>query len=302
MAHNYNFDNQPNNERYGMARFLLGMGPMPPPTNQELAMARLQHSLNHGMYGGPQYGDNPPRQHNPGDMQFPTYNFRPQAPSLGTPGPVQSQDASHNTPPNNSGQTNSLREFSMSQSNHKTHHPLPELEVHVPAPPEPESASTQATIAPPIRLAFSIDDISPGDFLARICANMNMTVAEAQLGWKTSAELKKALPHPLRTENDVIAALEHFRPILSSTRRTKKVWMEITNLVKAAEKATPVPKVTETAYRDELNVVKTALACEKHRGRNRWCFVRRDDEAGPRCVPLGLEEITLWARKLVRRY
>ncbi|KAJ7768766.1 hypothetical protein B0H14DRAFT_2178024, partial [Mycena olivaceomarginata] len=52
------------------------------------------------------------------------------------------------------------------------------------------------------------------------------------------------------------------------------------------------------AYREELNIVKTKLACEKHRGRNRWCFIRRDDRAGPRCVPLGLEEVTLWARKL----
>ncbi|KAJ6524816.1 hypothetical protein B0H19DRAFT_910175, partial [Mycena capillaripes] len=198
------------------------MGPMPPPTNQELAVAHMQHSLN-------------------------------------------------------------------------------QLEVLVPAPAEPESATTQATIAPPIRLGFSINDIPPGDFLSRICANMDLIPANTQIGWKSSTDLKRALPHPLRTDEDVQAAFDHFRPILSSTRRTKKVWMEIINLTKPAEKPAPAPKVTETAYlqyRDELNIVKTALACEKHRGHNRWCFVRRDDEKGPLCVPLGLEEITLWARKL----
>ncbi|KAJ7888721.1 hypothetical protein B0H13DRAFT_1627029 [Mycena leptocephala] len=237
MAYNYN--NNPNNERYANARYLLGMGPMPPPTSRELAVAHMQHTLNHGIFNGQDGDTNPALPHG-------------------------------------------------------------KLEVHVPAPAEPESATTQATIAPPIRLGFSINDILPGDFLSRICANMDLTPANAQLGWKSSADAKRALPHPLRTDEDVKTAFGHFRPILSSTRRTKKVWMEIINLTKPAEKPAPAPKVTETAYRDELNIVKTALTCEKHRGNNRWCFVRRDDEKGPLCVPLGLEEITLWARKLER--
>ncbi|KAJ6523024.1 hypothetical protein B0H19DRAFT_1085869 [Mycena capillaripes] len=59
-----------NNQHYANARLLLGMGPMPPPTNQDLAVAQMQQSLNQGMYrvnyhipvGGP-YGGNMPHYH-----------------------------------------------------------------------------------------------------------------------------------------------------------------------------------------------------------------------------------------------
>ncbi|KAK6993184.1 hypothetical protein R3P38DRAFT_3223786 [Favolaschia claudopus] len=127
---------------------------------------------------------------------------------------------------------------------------------------------------------------------------MEIPDGDAQLGWKSSDDLKRDLPKRLSTEDDVKAAFDYFRPILLSKRRQKKIFMEIINLAKPAEKTAAAPKVTETAYRDELNIVKAALACEKHRGHNRWCYVRRDNEKGERCVPLGLEEVTLWARKL----
>lgn len=69
----------------------------------------------------------------------------------------------------------------------------------------------------------------------------------------------------------------------------------------APEKATAAPKVTETAYRAELNQLKDELTCQKHgsRGNNRWCFVRRDEGHTGEHIPIGLEEITLWARKMV---
>ncbi|KAJ6560058.1 hypothetical protein B0H19DRAFT_1069762 [Mycena capillaripes] len=291
-----------NNQRYANARFLLGMGPMPPPTNQDLAVAQMQQSLNQGMYGhganyhmpvGGPYGGN-----------MPHYHGTHLAPSSRGPEPAQYQDhepaqyqgpelaqSRGPEPAQSQGPAKARRNVGSSPRGN------PQLEVRVPGPVVPESASAKATAALPIRLEFSIDDILPADFLSRICANMELSVRDAQLGWKSSDDLKKAKPYPLESEDDVKAAFDHFRPILLSTRRVKKIWMDIINLAITPEKL-PAPKVTETAYRDEMHIVKTALACEKHRGPNRWCFVRRDDEGGERCVPLGLEEVSLWARKL----
>lgn len=57
-------------------------------------------------------------------------------------------------------------------------------------------------------------------------------------------------------------------------------------------------KSTETAYEGELKTVKAKLACAAHPGPNRWCYVSR---AKGEHIPLGLEHITLWARKIVSR-
>ncbi|KAJ7343023.1 hypothetical protein DFH08DRAFT_703643 [Mycena albidolilacea] len=226
---NYYRNNNEPPPHYAMAQYLLSMGPMPPPTNQELAAAHIQQLLNQGAF-----------EH--------TYE--------------------------------------------------PGLEVEIPAAPVAETESTLATAATPVRLEFSINGVLPGDFLARVCANMDVSQADAKLGWKASTNAERSLARPLHSDKDVKAAFEYFRPIISSTQRTKKVHMLVVNLAKPAEKVVTAPKVTETAYCNELNIVKGALACEKHSGRNQWCFVRRDDEKGEHCVPLGLEEITLWARKL----
>lgn len=93
-----------------------------------------------------------------------------------------------------------------------------------------QAKATQASIAYAV-LNFNIDDILPGDFLARICANMNMSVEGAQLGWKSGDDPKKAQPRRLSTDDDVLQAFTEFRPVLSSTRRTKPVYMEVINLV-----------------------------------------------------------------------
>ncbi|KAK7059510.1 hypothetical protein R3P38DRAFT_3167923 [Favolaschia claudopus] len=168
--------------------------------------------------------------------------------------------------------------------------PIPSSQPPSLRPAVQETATTQVTAVPPTVLEISIDNIVPEDFLIRICARMEIPDGDAQLGWKSSDDLKRGLPKRLSTEDDVKGAFDYFRPILLSKRRQKKIFMEI---ISAA-----APKVTETAYRDELNIVKAALACEKHRGHNRWCYVRRDNEKGERCVPLSLEDVTLWARKL----
>ncbi|KAJ6564029.1 hypothetical protein B0H19DRAFT_1258542 [Mycena capillaripes] len=256
---------------------------MPPPTTQELAAAHIQQSLNQGAFehtyepSGHYLAMPPP---GPGiGLQY--YGGGPHN-SQPAPVPAPSQSgarASHSTPHDLGG--GSFR-----------------LEVEIPAAPVTETKSTLATAATPIRFEFSINDVLPGDFLARVCANMDVSRADAKLGWKASTVTKRSLARPLYNDNDVKAAFDYFCPIIASTRRTKKVHMLVVNLAKPAEKVIAAPKVTETAYCDELNIVKGALACEKHSGRNRWCFVRRDAEKGEHCVPLGLEEITLWARKL----
>ncbi|KAK7020912.1 hypothetical protein R3P38DRAFT_3272015 [Favolaschia claudopus] len=248
--------NPQNPQRYATTQYLLGMGPMPPPTNTELAVVQLQHTMDQGAFANMGY----------------------MAPG---PGYAPPQYISQPRDPIPSSQPPSLQ-----------------LDVHVPGPAVQETATTQATAVPPTVLEISIDNIAPEDFLARICARMEILDGDAQLGWKSSDDLKRDLPKRLSTEDDVKAAFDYFRPILLSKRRQKKIFMETINLAKPAEKTAAAPKVTETAYRDELNIVKAALACEKHRGHNRWCYVRRDNEKGERCVPLGLEEVTLWARKL----
>jgi hypothetical protein len=62
----------PNNARTGVARYLLGVGPMPPPTPQDLALARLHRALDGGAFEHPWNA-----------------NLPPQATPLANPGPVQ---------------------------------------------------------------------------------------------------------------------------------------------------------------------------------------------------------------------
>lgn len=47
-------------------------------------------------------------------------------------------------------------------------------------------------------------------------------------------------------------------------------------------------------------MIKEKLSCGEHRGNHRWCFVRHDEGHVGKHVQLGLEEVTLWARKIVR--
>lgn len=62
-------------------------------------------------------------------------------------------------------------------------------------------------------------------------------------------------------------------------------------------KAAAAPKPAETAYGKELRTVKDRLACPEHRGPNRWCYV--SPAHGKEHIALGVEEIGLWAKKIV---
>ena len=52
-------------------------------------------------------------------------------------------------------------------------------------------------------------------------------------------------------------------------------------------------------HSEELKRVKAKLACAQHSGPNRWGDVRQDHGHEGEHVALGLEEIGLWARKIV---
>ncbi|KAK6966278.1 hypothetical protein R3P38DRAFT_2808280 [Favolaschia claudopus] len=67
----------------------------------------------------------------------------------------------------------------------------------------------------------------------------------------------------------------------------------IPSMFKPAQPAPPEPKATETAYRAELQIVKDKLICEKHRGKNRWCFC---NDSSNKCNEFGGEwPLKQWA-------
>lgn len=68
----------------------------------------------------------------------------------------------------------------------------------------------------------------------------------------------------------------------------------------APKKKTDGNRSTDSAYSAELRVVKEKLQCAHHSGPNRWCYVSPENPTEH--VALGLEEITLWARKIVSSY
>ena len=59
----------------------------------------------------------------------------------------------------------------------------------------------------------------------------------------------------------------------------------------------PRKKRNENGYVEELRVIKQRLKCIRHPGANRWCYVRPNNP--DEHIALGLEEIMLWARKIV---
>ncbi|KAJ3968326.1 hypothetical protein EV361DRAFT_805826, partial [Lentinula raphanica] len=213
-------------QRPSLARYLLGQGPMPPPTNQELAVAAMNQQL---------------------DTSTPE------------PSPLM-------------------------------------LDIHI---PNPDSNSADTYQLPPKNLRININTVEPGDFVDRIRANVitKERPDASLLGWKSSDAPKRALPNRL-TVDDVKTVFDHFRPLLLSTRRQKPVFMEVFNLPGPEPNEQPAVKTSETTVTNELRIVKECLACKKHAGNNRFCFVRRDEEHAGEHVPLGLEEVTLWARKM----
>ncbi|KAJ7940039.1 hypothetical protein B0H13DRAFT_1850239 [Mycena leptocephala] len=116
----------------------------------------------------------------------------------------------------------------------------------------------------------------PNDFLDRVCATMGQARDVAQLGWKTCDAKKRDAPNALRDTDDV-----------------KQAWK-----IKPAEEPVKAaaPKTYETAYSDELKIVKDKLKCATHKGPNRWCYISPADGDGGEHIELAFEEISLWAK------
>jgi hypothetical protein len=169
-------------------------------------------------------------------------------------------------------------------------------------------------------LTFDIKGTIPNDFLDRVCATMGQARNVAQLGWKTCDGKKRDAPNALRDTDDVKQAWKVHEVLLRSTRRMKPVYMEIFDMVLAFRcgacvvvenfslQIKPVeepvkaaaPKTYETAYSDELKIVKDKLKCATHKGPNRWCYISPADGDGGEHIELAFEEISLWAKLMVR--
>ncbi|KAJ3891673.1 hypothetical protein GG344DRAFT_76660 [Lentinula edodes] len=120
-----------------------------------------------------------------------------------------------------------------------------------------------------VTIRINAATIEPQDFLARVHANMELKSEEdIELGWRVSdAPVNKGF-RCLKTDAD-------------SSRRVTPLSMVIENITPNVEKEVfekPL-KTTDTSYGDELTKLKEKL---HHAGQH---------------VNLGIEEITLWARK-----
>ncbi|KAJ8461839.1 hypothetical protein ONZ45_g18153 [Pleurotus djamor] len=164
------------------------------------------------------------------------------------------------------------------------------LDVHIPCPGARKGESVLRIVT------FDIDDTEPGDFLSRVCANMDIKVEGAKLGWKSCDDKKGALFRQLETKDDVTRAFTDLGRMLDSKRRERPVYMVVENLAREPEPE-KAPKPTEAAIDPEvLTAVKTKLTCAKHPGANRWCYVRNDEGHEGEHVRLGINEVGLWAR------
>ncbi|KAJ7264707.1 hypothetical protein C8J57DRAFT_1331706 [Mycena rebaudengoi] len=170
------------------------------------------------------------------------------------------------------------------------------LDVHIPCRSS-DRASKNDLIVTKI-LTFDINGTIPTDFLDRVCATMGKTRDVAELGWKTCDAKKRDAPNMLRDADDVKTAWKAHEGLLKSTRRLRPVYMEIFDMAKAPseEPTKALPKTYETAYSDELKIVKEKLQCATHKGPNRWCYISPVDGDGGKHIELGFEEISLWAR------
>ncbi|EPQ59950.1 hypothetical protein GLOTRDRAFT_89604 [Gloeophyllum trabeum ATCC 11539] len=212
-----------------ISRFLLGMGPMPPPRPEDIAVAAMYSAMD---------------------------------------GTQQSQG--------------SIASYSQ----------------------DPDSGSQQSTsVGYGSQSASQVQEASASqDQTGKKC--MGLASHEGKLGWKYVDESQKTARRRLETHQDVDAA---FDAIIARKRaaRSKPITMEISNLDfdpkgtesgKKKEGSKPT-KMTECAYGEELRTVQNKLACTIHgKDKDRWCYI--DPSKPNEHIPLDLETVQLWARKI----
>ncbi|KAJ7089961.1 hypothetical protein C8R44DRAFT_648573, partial [Mycena epipterygia] len=266
----YNFNmayyNPPaNNSLNPQTAYMLGLGPLPGPTSQQYATAQMQAALDSGMFDQTQ---------RPGGHQIFEEDHE------------DHDDDDENIDP-------ALRELSHTQASGTC---FPNLTINVPlyGSKTNDKKIISANLVVPA-------DIPPTDFFSRIHALMNADPAVAILGWKESTEHHRYPYHRLSSPQDLQDAFKTLVR-LQSGRRRKPVVMEVVNLeVQPDGKTTKQPeKPSETELTvPELRKVQDKHTCTQHPGRNRWCYVMRPNSKFPgKHVPLDLELVSLWARKM----
>ncbi|KIM35687.1 hypothetical protein M413DRAFT_56413, partial [Hebeloma cylindrosporum] len=143
-------------------------------------------------------------------------------------------------------------------------------------------------------------DIPRNDFLDRIYAQMSLNRERDELGWQTCDVGDRAAAQRLADAGDVDQAFDTILDMMKSTRRKKPVFMKIKHLnpvpIETSNKKKEGTRKTDFAYNAELTAVNRNLKCAQHPGENRWCYI--NPEKPTEHIALGLEEITLWARKI----
>ncbi|KAJ7649669.1 hypothetical protein FB45DRAFT_1017134 [Roridomyces roridus] len=164
------------------------------------------------------------------------------------------------------------------------------FQVLVPTPGPAGALPTDAT------LTVNRDGLDPGDFLARIRANMEVG-EDVPLGWRVSNEAKNTVRR-LSTLADACEAVDTILKKIDSPNRRNEVMLKI---VDTREKIKAVPakaetKAPEAAYREELTIVKDKLRCQS--SNHTFCYI---PSSGPRVgqhIQLTMQDITFWARQM----
>ena len=75
-------------------------------------------------------------------------------------------------------------------------------------------------------------DVPRFDFRDRIIAAMDVNAYSVKLGWKTSDEKQRTLPHQLKTDADADQAIKTILEIQGNPRRKRAIVLEIIHLVR----------------------------------------------------------------------
>ncbi|KAF7302342.1 hypothetical protein HMN09_00867800 [Mycena chlorophos] len=240
---------QPQNpapERYATAQYLLGMtNAMPPVTQPTYAAAQMRHMLDSGYFDGTRSPQDTRERVRPATQHLAVLAQTPMQPGL----PAATQGAL------------TVQRLSVT---------IPTVNPHG---------------GKPLNVTLNLDrGMEPGDFLARVQANMG-TGPDIALGWKSSKDGPSDPANRLLTASEAKKAIDHVCELIDNPRRTLRVGLRIIDPRPAPEKATKSakePKETEVAIREELALVKTALHCEECT--TGLCFRKKapnGDKSGP---------------------
>ncbi|KAJ7676418.1 hypothetical protein B0H17DRAFT_1139856 [Mycena rosella] len=264
------------------ASYLLGLGPLPAPTQQQAAVAMMQTALDSDMFDQHQMFEEDEDEENENENEHEDFFARGHRYSLladHCPSPEPSVPHAHpQVPPQG---------------------PASLITVKVPV----YGAVNKDKKAPTVNTTLVLpSDIPATDFFSRIHAQMNVDPTTAVLGWKESAERRRDPYHRLASAEDLNGAFKSLIKLQTSTRRKKDVIMEVVNLeVQPDGKTTKqAEKQSETALSiPELQQVQAKLKCAEHPGKNRWCYVMGPKSTHPgKHVELGIDVVSLWARKM----